>query len=175
MNIIYFEKVPNDSLPEERKKLIKSWWLFSFQCIQLKIKKPHRKFLLQWSKDVISYRKVYEHILINRFNQAIYPTSVTETTVSNQEKTYKLPDDLQDEKQRIENEWSLERLSLIRRVIFEKFIKNPIFKEYFVKLKQNNSLNQTDAANSGLYSYMSWSFTNLKGYYYGKILKTYYK
>lgn len=180
-----------DSLPEDRKKLVRSWWFYAINCIQAKLKRPDRKFLLRWTKDINSYRKIYEQILINRFNQTVFPLNSnttqtaptpTITTVAipgDTPKTeesikYKLRADLLEEQTRIESDWSFERLMTTRRAIFEKFVKNPIFKEYFVKLKQNNSSNSAnqaanDSANSyRVYNYISWSMSNLKGYYYGK-------
>lgn len=180
------------SLPEDRKKLVRSWWFYAINCIQAKLKRPDRKFLLRWTKDINSYRKTYEQILINRFNQTVFPlnsntatttaptSTSTVTTVAipgdapkNEGSAYKLRADLIEEQTRIESEWSFERLMSTRRAIFEKFVKNPIFKEYFVKLKQNNSSNSVnqatnDSANYRVYNYISWSMTNLKGYYYGK-------
>lgn len=155
---------------EERRKLVKSWWFYAIQCIQMKLKKPDRKFLLGWSKDIVSYRKIYEQVLINRFNQTIYPLGGADAGSSGKAcDEIQLPNEMAEEKIRIESVWSFDRLTLTRRIIFEKFVKNPIFKEYFVKLKQNNSLNQTDAnSSSGMYSYVTWSLSNLKGYYYGK-------
>jgi hypothetical protein len=81
---------------------------------------------------------------------------------------------LAEEQKRIEAEWNFERLVLTRRVIFEKFVKNPIFKEYFVKLKQNNSLSANQQANDSassyrVYNYVSWSINR---YYYGKFKLT---
>ena len=87
----------------------------------------------------------------------------------------KLSDSDLNEKNRIENEWSFKRLRLTRRIIFEKFVKNPMFKEYFVKLKKNKSSSHKPeseasnaASNYSMYNYISWSMTNLKEYYYGK-------
>lgn len=163
-------KMPKDSTVEDRKKLVRSWWFYAIECVQRKLRKPDRKHLIKWSCDINSYRKIYEKILINRFNQTLFPINNTENSNNQLESIDNLPNSLNQEKQRIETEWSLDQLKLTRRVIFEKIVKNPIFKEYFVKLKQNNSLNQTDSTSSSnyrMYNYISWSMTNLKGYYYG--------
>ena len=170
-----------ESAPEDRKKLLRSWWWYTIKCVLTRLKRPDRKFMVKWSKDVIAYKKVYEQILINRFNQTVFPLNTTATVTttaagdpSKVEHSVKLRADLAEEQKRIEAEWNFERLVLTRRVIFEKFVKNPIFKEYFVKLKQNNSLSANQQANDSassyrVYNYVSWSINR---YYYGKFKLT---
>ncbi len=149
--------------------------MYVIQCVQTRLRKPNRKYLFAWAKDVISYRRIYEKLLIKRFNHTVYPLGDSSSVVvSNSADVEKDMGDSgeAEEKRRIEMEWSFDRLILIRRAIFEKFVKNPIFKEYLVKLKQqNNSANSntdTNSSSSGMYSYITWSMSNLKGYYYGK-------
>ncbi len=168
--------MPEGATPMDRKNLVKSWWMYVIQCVQRRLKKPNRKLLFAWAKDIISYRLIYEKLLIKRFNQTVYPlgdssSGVVSSPGTSVNKDTSHPEEMQ-EKERIEKEWSFDRLMLIRRAIFEKFVKNPIFKEYFVNLKQQNnaSSNNADANNSssGMYSYITWSMSNLKGYYYGR-------
>ena len=168
-------------LVDGRAHLLRQWWFYVGHCVRLKLKKPQMKDLIDWTRDVNLYRRIYEHILKTRFNQNLTTTNVSEsnelvvvnTDEPDQANAYNLPIELFNEKKRIEVEWSFKRLVLIRRVIFESFVKNPVFKEYLLKLKQTNlSSSQVSSSTSptsgvGVYGYLSWSLTNLKDYYFG--------
>lgn len=100
---------------DKRKVLIKEWWKYSLKCVQTKIRRPTMSELIKWSKDVNLYRRIYMNSLRKRL------TNVD----TNQE--------LESEQQRIETEWSFERLVKLRRLLFKTFIKSPTFKDYLVK------------------------------------------
>jgi hypothetical protein len=183
----------NDQLAE-RKRLLKSWWLYSIQCVRLNLQKPNMNDLIKWSIDVNLYKKIYEQILKNRFTRDLHTTSVDDQSASQQQHqvqtasnrpaessdtpvvevlaqtvdpVHSLPVHLFNEKQRIEAQWSLQQLSLIRRLVFENFFKHPIFKDYLIRLKATSSQPETVNENLGVYGYLSWRLTNFKDYYFG--------
>ena len=97
------------------------------------------------------------------------PTSsqTTTTTVPLSQSTDQISEQAQSElseKQRIELEWDINRLTLLRRAIFENFVKSSIFKDYLLKLKTSKTPStgsqSSNNTSSGVYGYLSWRLFN---------------
>lgn len=79
-------------------------------------------------------------------------------------------DPLLQEKERIEREWTYNRLLALRRTIFENFINKPAYKDHLIKLKLENEQLMSNQSSSYLnvYGYLSWRLGNVKDYYFKK-------
>ena len=145
----------------ELKNNCKQWWKYAIKCvIKLQPKRLTIKNFIIWSKDV----NLYKRIVLEEYSR----TRITSSSAT----VVQLSNELRDEKKRIENEWNFKRLRLIRRTIFENFIKSSQYQEHLSRLKilsddlktttSNSAAN--NEANKGVYNYFSWRLSNLWNY-----------
>jgi hypothetical protein len=74
-----------------------------------------------------------------------------------------------EEKDRIEREWTFDRLLALRRAIFENFINKPAYRAYLVKIRLENKQLMSSSnmsSNMGIYGYLSWRLSSIKDYYF---------
>jgi hypothetical protein len=130
-------------------------WKYALNCVLFLTKKPTMNDLIKWAHDASVYSKIYENVLHSRIDPAVS----LDTSSSNNE-----------EKSRIEKEWDLNRLSTIRRLIFERFTNTDKYKSYLNGLKESNE--STAASNNlGVYGYFAWRISSIKDYYFGSVGK----
>jgi hypothetical protein len=128
--------------PNERPKhgtTAKAWWTYAFNSIRIlnSQKDLHKNELIRWCRDVIGLKQAY---------LAIYKQTRLTTSTSTSKPNEIIGEDLINLKNKIESEWSYDRLKCIRRVLFEYFINTIEYKEYLLKLKTEFA--STTAANS---------------------------
>ena len=142
----------------------RQWWQYAIKSvIKLQPKRLTIKNFIIWSKDV----NIYKKILSGEYSRTrITPNNNSDTTTTTPPVDKK---EEEEEKKRIENEWSFKRLRLIRRTIFEKFIKTPQYQEYLSKLKRTSTTAANDElmksssnreTNKGFYNYYLWRIWN---------------
>jgi hypothetical protein len=164
---IYNNKIMCSHLerPPEPKDY-KKWWTYIGSCTLHLIKEPNLKDFKKWARDVNLYRKIYETIL----NFRIELKSIENSLNKYNSNVYNLSEELFIEKLRIESEWTFKRLLTIRRVIFDKFVNTPAYKNYLLKLKNQIEL-PNSTTSTGIYGYFSWSLNSIRDYYYGSMPK----
>jgi hypothetical protein len=164
---IFTNKIMCSHLARPEDKDYNKWWKYFGGCILHLIKKPNLKDFKIWARDVNLYSKIYETILNLRIEQK----SIENTSEKISTNIYNLPEELFLEKQRIEKQWTYKRLLTIRRVIFEKFVNTPVYKNYLLTLKNITDLATNSTTSTGVYGYFSWSLNSIKDYYYGSMPK----
>lgn len=101
-------------------------WGLLLNSISYHVKKPSWQDMTKWAHDVSQYRKIIQKIYIGE----------------------SLGEDFSKEKYRIETEWEYERLLIIRRAIFEKFVLS----DQFI----NNKRSQSTTVKTTLFNYLNF-------------------